>query len=217
VHENETEIRNELQPMATLDDVDEDEAFILELMSMHPNDDDIIIEDLSIEESVDETPVTNIPTIFIDHFNNGEVSDVRNTNKFVCSFCVLEIFALEIYLFSFSFYISLVWLFVDNHLTFIARNFILFYYFFHALFYNHEPFIFYYSIFFSLFYDFFPPILLLGTVKKSISLMRLVLILMIQMLRMLNNHHNQRHQHQMKVQIQIELYQHVQLHQFQMD
>jgi hypothetical protein len=35
-----------LKTMATLDDVDDDEAFITELMAMHPNDDDILVEDL---------------------------------------------------------------------------------------------------------------------------------------------------------------------------
>lgn len=35
-----------LSQMATLDDIDEDEAFINELMAMHPNDDDIVVEDL---------------------------------------------------------------------------------------------------------------------------------------------------------------------------
>lgn len=48
--ENETlVVSNEgavLESTATLDEVDEDEAFIIELMAMHPNDDDIVVEDL---------------------------------------------------------------------------------------------------------------------------------------------------------------------------
>lgn len=35
-----------MEAMSTFDDVDEDEAFICELMAMHPNDDDIVVEDL---------------------------------------------------------------------------------------------------------------------------------------------------------------------------
>ena len=38
--------------METLDDVDDEEAFINELMALHPNDDDIVVEDL---ENVTET------------------------------------------------------------------------------------------------------------------------------------------------------------------
>lgn len=34
--------------METFDDVDEEEAFISELMALHPNDDDIVVEDLEI-------------------------------------------------------------------------------------------------------------------------------------------------------------------------
>lgn len=39
-----------LQTMSTLDDVDDDEAFIHELMAMHPNDDDIVVEDLEAKD-----------------------------------------------------------------------------------------------------------------------------------------------------------------------
>lgn len=38
-----------LESTETLDDVDEDEAFISELMAMHPNDEDIVVEDLEVE------------------------------------------------------------------------------------------------------------------------------------------------------------------------
>jgi hypothetical protein len=61
--------------METLDDVDDDEAFIMELMSMHPNDDDIVVEDLDLDEAESSTI---LPSIFIEHFNNGEVLDVRH-------------------------------------------------------------------------------------------------------------------------------------------
>ncbi|KAG5677964.1 hypothetical protein PVAND_007676 [Polypedilum vanderplanki] len=36
----------QLQTMNTVDDIDEDEAFINELMALHPNDEDIVVEDL---------------------------------------------------------------------------------------------------------------------------------------------------------------------------
>lgn len=45
-----------LETMGTLDDVDDDEAFISDLMAMHPNDDDIVVEDLEeIDEAVSES------------------------------------------------------------------------------------------------------------------------------------------------------------------
>lgn len=37
---------NHLDSMATLDDINEDDAFIIELMAMHPNDDDIVVDDI---------------------------------------------------------------------------------------------------------------------------------------------------------------------------
>lgn len=53
LHENNTPVMGEnvavLQTMASLDDVDDDEAFISELMAMHPNDEDIVVEDLEAE------------------------------------------------------------------------------------------------------------------------------------------------------------------------
>lgn len=45
-------VTNELASMSTFDDVDDDEAFICDLMAMHPNDDDIVVEDL--EEEIDQ-------------------------------------------------------------------------------------------------------------------------------------------------------------------
>ena len=41
-----------LQTMDTVDDIDEDEAFINELMALHPNDEDIVVED------IEDTPAT---------------------------------------------------------------------------------------------------------------------------------------------------------------
>lgn len=37
------------ESMETLEDVDEDEIFISDLMAMHPNDEDIVVEDLELE------------------------------------------------------------------------------------------------------------------------------------------------------------------------
>ncbi len=42
-----------LQNMDTVDDIDEDEIFINELMAMHPNEEDVIVED--IENNSQET------------------------------------------------------------------------------------------------------------------------------------------------------------------
>lgn len=66
------EPQRNLESMATLDDVDEDEAFIMELMAIH--DDEMIIEDLEM------TPPPSIPQIRIDEIDDsqGEVSDVRH-------------------------------------------------------------------------------------------------------------------------------------------
>lgn len=41
-----------LEPMDTIYDVDEDEAFINDLMSMHPNGDDLVVEDLEVTEAL---------------------------------------------------------------------------------------------------------------------------------------------------------------------
>lgn len=43
--------------MATLDDIDDDEAFINELMAMHPNDEDIVVEDLEGVEAAEDLRV----------------------------------------------------------------------------------------------------------------------------------------------------------------
>lgn len=52
----------------TFDDVDEDEAFINELMAMHPNDEDLIVEDLeaipivvTLPEDVVEDVAEDVP------------------------------------------------------------------------------------------------------------------------------------------------------------
>lgn len=60
VHDENTQVpailvTSVLQTMATLDDVDDDEAFINELMAMHPNDEDIVVEDL--ENNVEDLRV----------------------------------------------------------------------------------------------------------------------------------------------------------------
>jgi hypothetical protein len=53
-----------LESSETFDDVDEDEAFINDLMAMHPNDDDLVIEDLdtvsiivTAPENLDDIPI----------------------------------------------------------------------------------------------------------------------------------------------------------------
>lgn len=46
-------VTNELASMSTFDDVDDDEAFICDLMAMHPNDDDIVVEDLEEIDQID--------------------------------------------------------------------------------------------------------------------------------------------------------------------
>lgn len=70
--------------MATLDDIDEDEAFIMELMAMHPNDDDLIVEDLEL------TPPP-IPLIRVNGIDSQGASDVRNllSKLASCSRCYL--------------------------------------------------------------------------------------------------------------------------------
>lgn len=57
--------------MDTVDDIDEDEAFINELMALHPNDEDIIVED------IENLPPPSIEDAIIDH---ATVSDINNVN-----------------------------------------------------------------------------------------------------------------------------------------
>lgn len=59
-----------LQNMDTVDDIDEDEAFINELIALHPNDEDIIVEDI---EAIDYNAIAASETIV----NNDEVDGVR--------------------------------------------------------------------------------------------------------------------------------------------
>lgn len=42
----------QLENMNSVDDIDEDEAFINELMALHPNDEDIIVEDVEFSSSI---------------------------------------------------------------------------------------------------------------------------------------------------------------------
>lgn len=58
-----------------VDDIDEDEAFINELMALHPNDEDIIVEDI---ESLDVAIAsTNIPSADNDNDDNDGVRKIR--------------------------------------------------------------------------------------------------------------------------------------------
>jgi hypothetical protein len=126
--------------MATLDDVDEDEAFIMELMAMHPNDDDIIVEDLDLD--IDEPPVT-LPSIFIEPFDNGHVSDVRQLKTCVTSNrFVLDSFTLS------TLVLSLIFHFYCQKFDFILSR---------LFFPIHKP-LFCFFIFF-IFKRFFPPFL----------------------------------------------------------
>jgi hypothetical protein len=61
--------------MDTIDDIDEDEAFINELMALHPNDDDIIVEDLEAIEATnnDDDVMPNVQ----DTENNNDSDGVR--------------------------------------------------------------------------------------------------------------------------------------------
>lgn len=51
-----------LETVETFDDVNDDEAFISELMALHPNDADIVVEDLEEAPTVD----INLPGILIE-------------------------------------------------------------------------------------------------------------------------------------------------------
>lgn len=46
-----------LETMETLDDVDDEETFINELMAIHPNDEDVVVEDLEVEAIPIQTEV----------------------------------------------------------------------------------------------------------------------------------------------------------------
>lgn len=63
-----------LETMSTLDDVDDDEAFISDLMAMHPNDDDIVIEDL---EEIDEALPPPIEDIQVPERDEATEDGVR--------------------------------------------------------------------------------------------------------------------------------------------
>lgn len=61
-----------LQNMDTVDDIDEDEAFINELMALHPNDEDIIVED------IENLPPPSIEEAIIDHATVSDINDAEN-------------------------------------------------------------------------------------------------------------------------------------------
>lgn len=67
----------QLVSMETLDDIDDDEAFINELMAMHPNDEDLVVEDL-------EGSLT--PTIGIESIPEGEeaMEDAVSLSRVCC-------------------------------------------------------------------------------------------------------------------------------------
>lgn len=50
-------VTNDLASMSTFDEIDDDEAFICDLMAMHPNDDDIVVEDLEEIDQIDPPSV----------------------------------------------------------------------------------------------------------------------------------------------------------------
>jgi hypothetical protein len=68
--------------MDTVDDIDEDEAFISELMALHPNDEDIIVEDIEAIEypppSIDDVSIIDQETI--NSVNADENDDNNNVD-----------------------------------------------------------------------------------------------------------------------------------------
>lgn len=62
-----------VESMETFDDVDEDEAFITELMALHPIDADIVVEDLELP-SVEPT----VPAIVIEQDVPGGAEAVED-------------------------------------------------------------------------------------------------------------------------------------------
>lgn len=63
--------------MDTVDDIDEDEAFINELMALHPNDEDIVVEDM---EALDYGRTTANDDVEV---NNNENNDDGVRKKIV--------------------------------------------------------------------------------------------------------------------------------------
>lgn len=74
--------------MDTIEDIDEDEAFINELMALHPNDEDIIVEDI---EATEHNLPTTIPPSIIDHEtirdNNNVSADENDEDDGVRKMC----------------------------------------------------------------------------------------------------------------------------------
>lgn len=77
-----------LQAMETVDDIDEDEAFINELIALHPNDEDIIVEDIeSIEDYASRTAATaESITTANDNSEDNNYDGVRKISFWVFSF-----------------------------------------------------------------------------------------------------------------------------------
>jgi hypothetical protein len=77
--------------MDTVDDVDEDEAFINELIALHPNDEDIIVEDIeSMEDYASRTavaaPIITTTSAANDNSEDNNYDGVRKISFWVFSF-----------------------------------------------------------------------------------------------------------------------------------
>lgn len=75
-----------LQNMDTVDDIDEDEAFINELMALHPNDEDIVVEDIeALDYSSGARTTTTIEAIddIEDNNNNNNEDNDDGVRKIV--------------------------------------------------------------------------------------------------------------------------------------
>lgn len=68
----------QLQNMDTVDDIDEDEAFINELMALHPNDEDLIVEDIEFSNN-EADQLSNTQETVND--NNSDESDGVRAKK----------------------------------------------------------------------------------------------------------------------------------------
>lgn len=62
-----------LETQETLDDVDEEEAFITELMALHPNDDDIVVVDLENDDLENDEP--QIPEVEVQEVDEVQQAD----------------------------------------------------------------------------------------------------------------------------------------------
>lgn len=67
--------------MDTIDDIDEDETFINELMALHPNDEDIIVEDIEANEYNNLPPSSSIDASVIDQETINNVNTESNYNN----------------------------------------------------------------------------------------------------------------------------------------